>query len=160
MRDGEGSREDEFSGVAGRISPARPTRSHQHQDDCCDCPEAACNVHDDDHLHLGFHWLPFEIPRGHGRLNPARTYYAPLLARPVACLGWAPGIGLIEGSHSAAVSLVSRLDAAQHCLLALFRTFSGLAGRLGGANARCQYLRSDCPNLCWFVQQKTASVGG
>ena len=33
-------------------------------------------------------------------------------------------------------------------------TFSGLAGRLGGANAQRQYLRSDCLNLCQEIGKK------
>ena len=90
---GQGKSIDEFSGVAGQRELARPTRSRQRHQQKRDCTNAPRHVDDDDHLHLGFHWSPFEIPRGHGRLNPARTYYAPLLARPVAYREWAPGIG-------------------------------------------------------------------
>ena len=90
-RDGD----KKFSGKQDGCPPC-PTRSQHHEEDDepNNCTQAFGDIDGDAHTHVSLHLdCSGEDPWPRVK-NPLTTYYAPLLARPAAYLGWAASIRL------------------------------------------------------------------
>ena len=96
-----------------------------------------------------FIWIaPGEDPVATGCVeHPAWTYYAPLLARPVACLGWASGIGSVHRAR------LPDCRASAQC--AITSPSAAWYAAVGATNAHTKYLKSNCPNLCQGAPRRT-----
>lgn len=154
MRDREGESRRWVQRVTGRLATARPTLGHDEKNDPADCPKARCQIDLHVHLHRGLHWIAPVKPRGHG------TKPDELITRPCWRGQLLTANGLLASAHWSFAMLLSqsgprdiRPKAGDHL------TFSGLAGRLGGANAQRQYLRSNRPNLCQVGAKKPPGGG-